>query len=118
MIDLKIAGDNWDISQDKNDLVFVSGAVEVSQSSAIRLQFILGEQFDDTRVGVPWLTDMVSTQVGIDAKREIIRRTILRTFGVKSLESLKLDVDVNGNGKITFEGTTENNEFFSGAINA
>jgi hypothetical protein len=118
MRDLQFSGNNWDASQDKNDIVFVLDAAEVSQNSAIRLQFILGEQFDDTRVGVPWLTDMVSPAVGMDAKREIIRRTILNTYGVKSLEKLTLDVDANGNGTIQFEGTTENNEYFSGTVNA
>jgi len=118
MRDLQFSGDNWDASQNKNDIVFVSGPAEVSQNSAIRLQFILGEQFDDTRVGVPWLTDMVSTTIDIDAKREIIRRIIIDTESVKSLEKLDLNVDVNGNGSINFEGTTENNEYFSGSINA
>jgi len=118
MRDLYFSGNNWDASQSKNDIVFVSNANEVSQNSKIRLQFILGEQFDDTRVGVPWLTDMVSTMVGIDAKREIIRSTILETFGVKSLETLTIDSDLQGSGTIKFEGTTENDEYFGGTINA
>ena len=118
MRDLKISGDNWDASQFQNDIEVVEGAEEVSQSSAIRLQMIEGEQFDDTRVGVPWLTDMTNALVGIDAKREIIRKTLINTQGVKSIEILTLDVDANGIGKIYFEGTTENEEYFNGGINA
>lgn len=118
MIDLKISGDNWDASQNRNDLKLVRASNEVSQSSAIRLLLIEGEQFDDTRVGVPWLTDMVSTHVGIESKREIIRNTIINTFGVKSIESLVLNNENDGNGTISFNGTTENNEFFNGVVNA
>ena len=83
--DLSFSGDDFDLTFTDNDIDMVSGGAEVSQNSAIRLQFIAGEQFDDTRVGVPWLTDMVSPQVSMVAKNQILRRTILSTPGARTL---------------------------------
>lgn len=118
MRDLKISGDEWDGSQSLNDIEMISGSAEVSQNSAIRLLTIEGEQFDDIRGGIPWLTDMVSTLVGIDSKTEIIRNSLVNTSGVKSIESLHLESDNSGIGTIEFEGTTENNEYFKGVVDA
>ena len=111
--DLSFSGDNFDLTFSDNDIDMVSGGAEVSQNSAIRLQFIAGEQFDDTRVGVPWLTDMVSPQVSMVAKNQILRRTILSTPGARTLDSFNTAVDtVTGRPQTEFAGTTENNEFF------
>ena len=88
--DLSFSGDDFDLTFSDNDIDMVSGGAEVSQNSAIRLQFIAGEQFDDTRVGVPWLTDMVSPQVSMVAKNQILRRTILSTPGARTLDSFSL----------------------------
>jgi hypothetical protein len=115
--DLQFSGDNFDISFTDNDIDFVTDAAEVSQNSMIRLQFIAGEQFDDTRVGMPWLTDMVNPQVSLTAKTQIIRRTILSTPNVKSLDSLIVGVDsVTGIAEGSFTGTTVNLETFGGEV--
>lgn len=116
MIDLKFT--DWDCSITENDIDFQNGAAEVSQNSRLRLQIIEGEQFDDIRIGLPWLTDMVSTLVGIEEKRDIVRKILLNTEGVKTIDKIRLTADLTGVGAIYFEGTTENNEFFSGGINA
>ena len=115
--DLKFSGDNFDISFSGNDVEFRIGAEEVSQNSQIRLQMIAGEQFDDTRVGMPWLTDMVNPQVSILAKEQIIRQTILSTPNVLSLDSLNVSVDtISGEASAEFTGTTQTQEFFGGSI--
>ena len=115
--DLKFSGDNFDLSFSGNDIVFSKDAAEVSQNSQIRLQMIAGEQFDDTRVGMPWLTDMVSLQIDLATKEQIIRRTILSTPNVLSLDSLNVSVDtVAGTASAEFTGTTQTQEFFGGAI--
>ena len=111
--DLSFSGDDFDLTFSDNDIDMVSGGAEVSQNSAIRLQFIAGEQFDDTRVGVPWLTDMVSPQVSMVAKNQVLRRTILSTPGARTLDSFSTSVDtVTGRPQTEFTGTTEDNEFF------
>ena len=112
--DYLFSGDNFDISFSGNDIVFVDDAAEVSQNSKIRLQMIQAEQFDDTRVGVPWLTDMVSPQVSLLAKEQIIRDTILSTPNARSLDSLKVSIDTDGEAIAEFTGTTESLEFFGG----
>lgn len=116
-VDLSFTGQDFDLSFEDNDIVFVDGAAEVSQNSMIRLQFIAGEQFDDTRVGMPWLTDMVNVQVSITAKTQIIRRTILSTPNVRSLDSLIIGVDSEtGLAEGTFTGTTITEEQFGGQV--
>ena len=115
--DYLFSGNNFDILFSGNDIVFVDAAAEVSQNSKIRLQMIQGEQFDDTRVGVPWLTDMVSPQVSLLAREQIIRNTILSTPNVRSLDSLNVSVDTDGKAIAEFTGTTESNEFFGGVTN-
>lgn len=115
--DLSFIEPDWGMSQIDGDIATVSDAQEVSQNSKIRLQIILGEVYNDTRIGIPWLTDMVNTQVSINAKKQILRDVILSTPGARSLESLDVSVDdVTGLAVGTFAGTTENNEFFKGAI--
>lgn len=111
-------GDIWDLQFDINgDLQFLNGPAEVSQNSAFRLQILAGELFEDTRQGVPWLTDMVDPRVSIDAKKQILRSTILSTPNVRSLDELRLSVE-QGTGRAvgTFKGTTISNEEFSGAV--
>lgn len=116
-LDLKFSGEDFDLSFTDNDVDFVLNAEEVSQNSQIRLQFIAGEQFDDTRIGMPWLTDMVNSQISIEDKKQIIRRTILSTPNVRTLDSLIVGVDdVTGIAEGTFTGTTISNEEFSGVI--
>lgn len=115
--DLKFSGDSFDISFTDNDVNFVVAADEVSQNSQIRLQFILGEQFNDTRIGMPWLTSMVDPQLSIEEKKQIIRRTILSVPNVRSLDSLVVGVDdITGLAEGTFTGTTDSLAEFAGII--
>ena len=115
--DLNYSGDDFDLSFTDNDINFAVDAVEVSQNSQIRLQMIAGEQFDDTRVGMPWLTDMVNAQVDFVTKEQIIRRTILSTPNVLSLDTLAVSLDtVTGEASATFTGTTNSLESFGGAV--
>lgn len=109
----------WDVYfDDTGDLVEASGPVETTQNSKFRLQIIAGELFEDTRPGVPWLTDMVDPRVSIDTKKQILRSVILSTPGVESLDSLIIAVDdVTGTAECTFSGTATNGEAFSSRIN-
>jgi len=115
--DLQFSGTDFDISFTDNDVDFINGAGEVSQNSQIRLQFILGEQFNDTRIGMPWLTSMVNPQLSIEEKKQIIRRTILSVPNVRSLDTLVVGVDdATGLAEGTFTGTTISNAEFAGVI--
>jgi hypothetical protein len=117
--DLKFSGEAlspWDSKQFQGDLVFVEGGEEVSQNSKIRLLVLFGEQFDDTRVGTPWLSDLTSTLVSIDAKRAILRKIIADTYGAKSIDSLEVFVEDERVAILNWEGTTEDGNFFKGEI--
>ena len=118
-IALQQAGDVWDVYFDESgDLVEASGAVETQQNSKFRLQIIAGELFEDTRPGVPWLTDMVDPRVSIDDKKQILRNVILSTPGALSLERLDIAVDeASGTAEASFSGAAQNGETFSASIN-
>lgn len=118
-IALQQAGEVWDVYFDESgDIVEASGAVETQQNSKFRLQIIAGELFEDTRPGVPWLTDMVDPRVSIDDKKQILRNVILSTPGALSLERLDIAVDeASGTAEASFSGTAQNGETFSASIN-
>ena len=118
-IALQQAGEVWDVYfNESGDMVEASGAVETQQNSKFRLQIIAGELFEDTRPGVPWLTDMVDPRVSIDDKKQILRNVILSTPGALSLERLDIAVDeASGTAEASFSGTAQNGETFSASIN-
>lgn len=119
MTQLSLTGEEWDVHFDESgDLVEASGAVETTQNSKFRLQIIAGELFEDSRPGVPWLTDMVDPRVSIDAKKQILRSVILSTPGVQSLDSLTIAIDeATGTAEAAFSGTAINGDSFSSRIN-
>lgn len=112
MTDLKLGAD-WDLEfDDSGDLEMVSGIQETSQSSRFRLQLMRGECFEDENLGVPWLTDMVDPRVSIDAKKQILTRTILSAPGAISLTSLEVGMDTGGRLAVSnFSGLAEGGEF-------
>ena len=118
-IALQQDGEVWDVYfNESGDMVEASGAVETQQNSKFRLQIIAGELFEDTRPGVPWLTDMVDPRVSIDDKKQILRNVILSTPGALSLERLDIAIDeASGTAEASFSGTAQNGETFSASIN-
>ena len=84
-----------------------------NQNSKFRLNIIAGEMFDDTRQGVPWLTDMVSPNVSIQAKKQILRSVILGTPGAISVDSMTMDVSTDGQASVKWTGTCQGGVFGS-----
>lgn len=115
MTDLAL-DENWDlVFGDDGDLQMVSSAEETSQASRFRLQVVRGELFEDESLGVPWVTDMVDPQVSIDAKKQILRQTILSSPGAVSLTELVVTVDTQGRAAIgSFSGIAQDGETFTG----
>lgn len=114
--DLSLDSNSWDLVI-TDDIGIVENAAMTSQDSKFSLQLIQGEVFDDNRIGMPWLTDMVSPQVSIAAKKQIIRDIIMTTPG--SIEITLLEVVVNnesGIASVVFEGITDNGEAFGSSI--
>lgn len=103
----------WDIAFDDNgDMLEVEGPAETTQHSKFRLQIIAGELFEDSRPGVPWLTDMVDPRVSIDTKKQILRDTILGSYGALSVDSLDITTDTVTNiATAVFYGTAQGGTF-------
>ncbi|CAJ28473.1 hypothetical protein [Yersinia phage PY100] len=118
MIDLKLDNKAWDISVEDGDFVLVDGAQSTSQNSKFGLQIILGEAFDDTRLGVPWLTDMVNPQIDLEVKKQILRNVIMDTDGAEKLTSMTLYIDKKDDGVMncTYEGIADDGRIFTGEL--
>lgn len=114
--DFELDSDEWDLVI-TDDIGIVENAAMTSQDSKFSLQLIQGEVFDDNRIGMPWLTDMVSPQVSIAAKKQIIRDIIMTTPGAIEITRLEVAVDnESGIASAVFEGVTDNIEVFSSSI--
>lgn len=114
--DFELDSDVWDLVI-TDDIGIVENASMTSQDSKFSLQLIQGEVFDDNRIGMPWLTDMVSPQVSIAAKKQIIRDIIMTTPGAIELTKLEVAVDnESGIASAVFEGITDNGEVFGSSI--
>lgn len=114
--DFQLDSQGWDLVV-TDDIALVENAAMTSQDSKFSLQLIQGEVFDDTRLGVPWLTDMVNPQVSIAARKQILRDTIMRTPGAVELTSLDVAVDnQTGIASCTFEGITDNGGIFGSSV--
>ena len=114
--DFELDSDGWDLVI-TDDIGIVENAAMTSQDSKFSLQLIQGEVFDDNRIGMPWLTDMVSPQVSIAAKKQIIRDIIMTTPGAIEITRLEVVVDnESGIASAAFEGITDNREVFGSSI--
>lgn len=114
--DFELDGDAWDLVIN-DDIGIVENAAMTSQDSKFSLQLIQGEVFDDNRLGMPWLTDMVNPQVSIAAKKQIIRDIIMSIPGAIELTRIEVVVDnVTGIASCVFEGITDNGETFGSSI--
>ncbi len=117
MADFYLNPDSWDIEfTNTGDIYIIEGPRETNQNSKFRLQIIQGEMFDDTRQGMPWLTDMVNPAIDISAKKRILERVILSTPGAISVDSMDIGVDANGLATAQWAGTCSTGESFSGTI--
>lgn len=117
MADFYLNPDSWDIEfTNTGDIEIIEGPRETNQNSKFRLQIIQGEMFDDTRQGMPWLTDMVNPAIDISAKKRIMERVILSTPGAISIDSMEIGVDVNGLATARWTGTCDNGLPFSGSM--
>lgn len=119
MSDFRLNPSSWDIEfTEGGGIEIISGAVETTQNSKFRLQIIAGECFEDTRIGMPWLTDMVNPQISVAAKKQILRDTIMSTPNAVSLESLVVAFENTDNSLAicSFKGTASDGDEFTNTI--
>jgi len=82
-----------DLSRD--DLYFVTGADAVAQHLKIRLRLIRGEWFLDTRVGIPYPSQVWVKNPNIGNIRGIYRSAIASTPGVEEIQRIDLTFDAS-----------------------
>lgn len=94
MYDLKLNTATHDIElSDLNDLQIISDIERVKQQIKIRLLTFLGEWFLDTRVGIPWLENILAKNPNESYIKSLIYDQIIGVKGVK--EIINIDISTN-----------------------
>lgn len=71
----------------------VYGREAVAQEVRIGVRFFLGEWFLDTRIGIPYFTDIFRKNPNLGLIRDIFRRAIESVPGVLAVTDITLDFD-------------------------
>ena len=81
----------------------------IAQAVKSRLLFILGTWELNTRLGIPWLTEVLTKDSDSDLFQSIIRNAIINTPGVAQVVNLSLNKDrISRKLNISFTATTIN----------
>lgn len=111
MADLKL-NSSGDLDLSTDNLVIIEGIDAIAQDCQVRLGFIQGEWFLDTRLGVPWFTEIIGQKPRLVAIKGILRKAILTTPGV--LTVIDLNIDFEGSTRTlsySFRANTVEGEF-------
>ena len=93
-IGLDVAGEfKGDLTITNGDLVILEGLDAIRQHVDVRLKFLLGENFLDTREGIPYFERVLGKITSLTAVSEIFRSAILNTPGVINLNNFRFDFD-------------------------
>lgn len=115
MIDL--AWDEDIFLDESGDLDVVEEGAQVASHVIARLKTILGENYYNTGIGLPWGEGMYTPLTTYDQKAAMIRSTILKTPGVTDLISFSFGVDTeNRIMSVEFRIKTEYNTEETGDI--
>ena len=80
-----------DLDVSTGDFVTLTGPEYAAQKIRQRFQFLLGEWFLDTTLGVPWFEDVLIKNPNLELIKSIFRDEILNVpgiVGVKSIEAM------------------------------
>lgn len=83
--------DNWDLLFMENDMRFVHGINYVGQKVKIRLQWFLGEWFLNEDIGLPYFQEILIKNPNRLSIVNMIKRVIMDTEGIESIESFSAD---------------------------
>ncbi|MFT9498014.1 hypothetical protein [Anaerosolibacter sp.] len=92
MYDIKL-NDSHDIDISTLDMQVVDGIERVKQQILIRLRTFAGEWFLDTRKGIPWTESVLVKRPNLNYVRSLLYDEIATVEGVKSVDSLNMQVD-------------------------
>lgn len=117
MADFYLNPETWDLEfTNTGDIEVITGARETNQNSKFRLQIIQGEMFDDTRQGMPWLTDMVNPAIDVAAKKRILERVIMSTPGAVAINRIDIGVSRDGIATAQWEGICDDGSPLTGSF--
>lgn len=83
----------YDLVLTDSDLTLVDGDEAVAQNIVIRLKFFRREYFLDTRMGIPYRTDVFIKNPDLLLIRQIFRRAIETTAGVEEVTEFEAELD-------------------------
>jgi len=92
-MDLKIDTATGDLAIENGDLVLLDGPDAIAQHLSTRLRFWKGDWYLDTRIGIPYLEQILIKAPNENVVRAIFRKAILDTPGVEALRSLLFSYD-------------------------
>ena len=101
--DLKIDLSTGDLVIENGDLVIIYDDEALIQQLWLRLSDVLGDWFRDTTYGTDWFGSILGKKSDITRRTEL-RRVILGTEGVSSLERLELEY-ANSSRTLTIDFT-------------
>jgi len=98
--DIALNSDTWDLglrvgASGKKGLYLIDGDERIRQQLTITLRSFLGEWFLDTTYGVPYFEKILGKAPQQSVIASVFRTQIMSVPGVKSLQSLSLDMDRN-----------------------
>src|ERR1700690_100764 len=74
-----------------NDMAIVSGRAASVQLIGVRLSLFLGEIYTDTRLGFPWIQDVLQQKVpNLGAVARLLSECVLQVPGVVSINNITL----------------------------
>lgn len=91
-VDLDFTDNDLNLT-DTRDLATISDGDQVVSHVNARLKMILGENYYDTTIGIPWFEAMYTIATSYEQKAAIIRQTILRTPGVRKLNTFSYGIN-------------------------
>lgn len=93
MSDIKLDTNGDLFLDDDGSMVLVIGDEAIAQQLRIRFRFALGEWFLDTRVGVPYFSEILIKNPNLSRVSGVFRQLILSTPGIESIEEFDLTLD-------------------------
>ena len=91
MRDIKLDGNGDLFITANNDMAIVSGRAASVQLIGVRLSLFLGEIYTDTRLGFPWIQDVLQQKVpNLGAVSKLIADCVLQVPGVVACKNITL----------------------------
>jgi hypothetical protein len=84
---------NHDVYFEDGQIVLVSNGEAIAQDIKVRLLFFKGEWALDTRLGVPYYEEVLGQKPNLGVVKNLFRKVILQTPGVKSINNLDVTFD-------------------------